>query len=140
MPSSVSDIASSVHCKSCIVKENMLMNRTLLLLGSCTALFALATPIPANAAVWCGGYWSSSGRCHVAYTVVRPVAVAVRPVVAVTPVYTVAYRRIVVPYSYTAVAYRPAVVPYTRLAYMPTVSATATYAYVPGMRRRWIYD
>jgi len=91
------------------------MNRTLLLLGSCTALFALATPIPAKAAVWCGGYWSSSGRCHVAYTVVRPVAVAVRPVVAVTPIYTVAYRRIVVPYSYTAVAYRPAVVPYTRL-------------------------
>jgi hypothetical protein len=121
------------------VKENVLMKRALLVLVSCMALFALATPIPANAAVWCGWYWSSYSRCYVAYTVVRPIAVAVRPVVTVRPVYTVAYRPTVVPYYYTALAYRPAVMPYTTVAYTRTVSAYPAYAYVPSMRSRWIY-
>ena len=105
------------------------MRRSLLgLLVGCMALFALATPTPAKAAVYCGWYWNWYGRCYVAYTVVRPVVV--RPVVAVTPVYAVAYRRAVVPY----IAYRPAIVPYTTVAYARTVSA---YAYVPGIRRAW---
>jgi hypothetical protein len=129
------------------MKENAQMRRSLLgLLVGCMALFALATPTPAKAAVWCGWYWNWYGRCYVAYTVLRPVTVVrpvvavrpvvVRPVVAVRPVYAVAYRRAVVPYYYTAVAYRPAIVPYTTVAYARTVSA---YAYVPGIRRRWIY-
>jgi hypothetical protein len=99
------------------------MRRSLLgLLVAGMALFALAAPTPANAAVWCGWYWNWYGRCYVAYTVVRPIAV--RPVVAVAPVYRVAYRPIVIPYYYTAVAYRPVV---------------AAYAYVPGYRRVWVY-
>jgi len=121
------------------VKENVLMKRVLLVLVGCMTLFTLATPTPANAAVWCGWHWIWYGRCYEAYTVVRPIDVAVRPVVTVRPVYTVAYRRAVVPYYYTAVAYRPAVVPYTTVAYTRTVSAYRSYAYVPRMRRRWIY-
>jgi hypothetical protein len=116
------------------MKENVLMKRSLCgVLVGCMALFALslATPTPAKAAVWCGWYWTWYGRCYVAYTVVRPV-------VTVRPVYTVGYRRTMVPYYYTAVAYRPAVVPYTTVAYARTVSAYTTYAYVPGVRRRWI--
>ena len=110
------------------MKENALMRRSLLgLLVGCMALFALASPTPAKAAVWCGWY----GRCYVAYTVVRPIAV--RPVVAVAPVYTyrVAYRPVVVPYYYTAVAYRPAYVAYARPAY------AYAYAWAPGIRRVW---
>ena len=64
------------------MKENALMRRSLLgLLVGCMALFALATPTPAKAAVWCGWYWGWYNRCYVAYTVVRPIAV--RPVVNV---------------------------------------------------------
>src|SRR6516162_6512829 len=121
------------------VKEYVLMKRVLLALAGYMALFALATPTPANAAVWCGWYWTWYGRCYVAYTVVRPVAVAVRPVVTVRPVYAVAYRRTMVPYYYTAVTYRPAVMPYRTVAYTRTVSPYRSYAYVPSMRRRWIY-
>ena len=121
------------------VKEYVFMKRALLVLVSCMTLFALATPSPAKAAVWCGWYWTAYGRCYVAYTVVQPVAVAVRPVVTVRPVYTVAYRRTMVPYYYTAVAYRPAVMPYRTVAYTRTVSAYTSYAYVPSIRRRWIY-
>jgi hypothetical protein len=108
------------------------MKRSLLgFLVAGLAIVTLAAPTPAEAArVWCGWY----GRCYVAYTVVRPVAV--RRVVAVQPYYTVAYRRAAVPYRYTAVAYRPAVVPYRTVAYASTAYA---YAYVPGPRRVWIY-
>ena len=115
------------------------MKRVLLVLVSCMTLSALATPTPAKAAVWCGWYWTAYNRCWVAYTVVQPVAVAVRPIVTVRPVYTVAYRRTMVPYYYTAVAYRPAVTPYRTVAYRRTVSGYTSYAYVPSMRRRWIY-
>jgi hypothetical protein len=119
------------------MKENALMRRSLLgLLVGCMALFALASPTPAKAAVWCGWYWNWYGRCYVAYTVVRPVVVrpvVVRPVVAVAPVYTyrVAYRPVVVPYYYTAVAYRPGYVAYARPAY------AYAYAWTPGIRRVW---
>lgn len=107
------------------------MKRSLLgLLVGCMALFALVAPTQAKAAVWCGWYGS---RCDVAYTYVRPLAV--RPVMAVMPHYTIAYRRVVMPYYYTAVAYRPAVMPYTTVAYARTAYA---YAYVPGVRQRWI--
>ncbi len=111
------------------------MRRSLLgLLVAAMALFALAAPTPANAqAVWCGGYWGWYGRCYVAYTVVRPVAV--RPVVYTVPYYTYAYRRTVVPYYYTAVAYRPAVVPVATVAY-----ARSAYAYWPGVRRSWVWS
>ena len=106
------------------------MKRTLFgLLAGGIALSALSAPTPAKAAVWCGWY----GRCAVAYTYMRPV---VRPVVAVTPYYGVAYRRAMVPYYYTAVAYLPAVMPYTTVAYAST--AYAAYAYVPTVERRWI--
>jgi hypothetical protein len=120
------------------MKENAQMRRSLLgLLVGCMALFALATPTPAKAAVWCGWYWNWYGRCYVAYTVVRPVVVrpvavaVVRPVAVavVRPVYRVAYRPVVVPYYYTAVAYRPAYVAYARPTY--------AYAYAPGIRRVW---
>ena len=111
------------------------MKRTLFgLLAGGMALFALSAPTPAKAAVWCGWYGGAwYGRCAVAYTYMRPV---VRPVVAVTPYYGVAYRRAMVPYYYTAVAYRPAVMPYTTVAYARR--AYAAYAYVPTVERRWI--
>src|SRR5262245_51152976 len=114
------------------------MKRSLLaLLVSCMALFAFAGPTPAKAqAIWCGSYWGSYGRCYMAYTVVRPVAV--RPVVATVPYYTVAYQRTAVPYYYTGVAYRPAVVAYPTVAY--TRAAYGSYAYAPWVRRAWIYD
>ena len=121
------------------VKENVLMKRVLSVLVGCMALFALATPTPANAAVWCGWHWLWYGRCYQAYTVVRPIYVAARPVVTVRPVYTVAYRRVLRPYYYTAVAYRPAVVPYRTVAYTRVISGYSAYAYRPGIRRRWIY-
>jgi hypothetical protein len=106
------------------------MRRSLLgLLVGCMALFALATPTPAKAAVWCGWYWNWYGRCYVAYTIVRPVVVRPVAVAVVRPVYRVAYRPVVVPYYYTAVAYRPAYVAYARPAY--------AYAYAPGIRRVW---
>jgi hypothetical protein len=112
------------------------MRRSLLgLLVAVMALFALAAPTPANAAVWCGWYWSWYGRCYVAYTVVRPVAV--RPVAYTVPYYTYAYRRTMVPYYYTAVAYRPAVVPVTTVAYARSAYA---YAYWPGVRRSWVWS
>ena len=113
------------------------MKRLLLaLLVSCMAVFAVVGPTPANAqAIWCGSYWGWYGRCYMAYTVVQPVAV--RPVVAAVPYYTVAYQRTVVPQYYTAVAYRPAVVPYPTIAYTRAVYA---YAYAPRFRRAWIYD
>jgi hypothetical protein len=121
------------------VKENVLMKRVLLVLVGCMALFALVTPTTANAAVWCGWYSTWYSRCYQSYTVVRPIYVAARPVVTVRPVYTVAYRRVLRPYYYTAVAYRPAVVPYRTVAYTRTISGYSSYAYVPSVRRRWIY-
>jgi len=116
------------------MKENALMRRSLLgLLVGCMALFALATPTPAKAAVWCGWYWNWYGRCYVAYTVVRPIAVrpiVVRPVVAVVRPVAVAVVRPV--YTYR-VAYRPVVVPY--VVYRPAYYSA--YAYVPTVRRVW---
>jgi hypothetical protein len=112
------------------MKENALMRRSLLgLLVGCMALFALATPTPADAAVWCGWYWNWYGRCYVAYTVVRPIAVrpvVVRPVVAVV-------RPVVAVVRPVYVAYRPVVVPY--VVYRPAYYAA--YAYVPTVRRVW---
>jgi hypothetical protein len=118
------------------------MKRLLLTLSaSCMALFAFAGPTPAKAQVLCNWGWDSYGRCYQAYTVMRPVTVmqpvAVQPVVATVPYYTTAYRRTMVPYTYTAVGYRPALEPYTRVAYARTTTA---YAYVPHRRRAWVYE
>ena len=120
----------------------------LTLSASCMALFAFAGPTPAKAqAVLCGSGWDSFGRCYQAYTVMRPVTVlrpatvlrpmTVQPVAATVPYYTTAYRRTMVPYTYTAVGYRPAVEPYTTVAYARTTTA---YAYVPQGRRVWVRE